>query len=478
MAATVYLGQWPKKAIAIIAALILVQCSSLNIHVPPDEEKALATDGTISRYHALLNTPFTHPLNAHGYIIGIEKSPRAKIGFQGDSADFMRLRAPFAATAQMHPRDLAQQRSSFDAALDDPKVMFVSHILRYGGTNEPANASVQLIHSAYSNTAFGPFRDTDISASYEAGWAALDRMEDLVIKDIRAARAAGRPYTHLLFASMGWNNDQFEAIARYNAVLQHSRRAAQKRGAQFKPLVIGLTWPSVWGGTSVVDLANRAAHIGSYTTKARDADEIGYGIANHILNASLPRIEAQTGLPLVLLGHSMGARILTRAYYSAALLKSPEKRSGPGPTVISLQAAFSANRFLPEYELVPPVRWILSGEGGPYQNHSTPDGRMVMTWSAHDTANPIARFATGARHVGGKAGARRIDAKPELTRIFEQARIADRNGVAKLDGACQSASHSGKVLYLDATGIIAAHGDIANPAVGELVWKLVDCLGP
>ncbi len=471
--------RWVAKSLGVAAAaLVLAQCSQINSHVPAPEEKAIGTSGAIARYHALLNTPFTHPMVADGYIIGIEKSPRATIGFAGDGADTTRLIAPAQSALPLHPRDLAQQQGSFDAALDDPKVMFVSHILRYGSATKNPAAKVDLAYSAYSQTAFGPYPAAPLSQAYETGWAALEGLQEQIIDDVERAKAQNDPYTHLLFASMGWNNYQFESVARYNAIVQHTQRAAQSQGADFKPLVIGLTWPSVWGGTSAFDLANRAAHIGSYTVKARDADEIGYGIANYILNASLPRIEAETGLPTVLLGHSMGARILTRAYFSADLLKDNTPRTGSGPTVISLQAALSANRFLPEYQLVPPFRWLISGEGGPYQNNAGQSGLMAMTWSTHDTANPVARFATGARHVGGKAGAKRIAKEPKLAKMFETVALTRTGDMSELSGPCETVRQNRKVLYVNASGIIASHGDIANPEVGKLVWELVSCLGP
>lgn len=461
----------------VAAALVLAQCSQINQHVPAQEEKAIGTRGAIARYHALLNTPFTHPMVADGYIIGIEKSPRAKIGFEGKGADSNRLIAPAKSARALHPRDLAQQQGSFDAALDDPKVMFVSHILRYGSATKDPETKVDLAYSAYSKTAFGPYAAAPLSRAYEAGWTALEQLQEQIIDDVERAKAQNDPYTHLLFASMGWNNDQFESVARYNAIVQHTQRAARVNGARFKPLVIALTWPSVWGGSSAFDLANRAAHIGSYTVKARDADEIGYGIANYLLNASLPRIEAHTGLQTVLLGHSMGARILTRAYFSADLLIDNTPRSGAGPTVISLQAALSANRFLPEYQLVPPFRWVISGEGGPYQNNATQSGLMAMTWSTHDSANPVARFATGARHVGGKAGAKRIAKEPELDARFETVTLQGNDDISNLIGPCEAVRQNRKVLYVNASDIIVSHGDIANPEVGKLVWKLVSCLG-
>jgi hypothetical protein len=466
------------KSLGVIAAaLVLAQCGQINGHVPLPEEKAIGTSGAIARYHALLNTPFRHPLVADGYIIGIEKSPRTKVGFSVYGPDTRRLIEPANSALKLHPRDLAQQQKSFIAALDDPKVMFVSHILRYGSATNDPETKVDLAYSAYSKTAFGPYAAAPLSQAYENGWAALEQLQQQIVDDVARAKKQGTPFTHLLFASMGWNNDQFESIARYNAIIQHTQRAARANGTRFKPLVIGLTWPSVWGGTSAFDLANRAAHIGSYTVKARDADEIGYGIANYLLNASLPRIEAQTGLPTVLLGHSMGARILTRAYFSADLLKDNAPRTGSGPTVISLQAALSANRFLPEYQLVPPFRWVISGEGGPYQTNADQSGLMAMTWSTHDNANPVARFATGARHVGGTAGAKRIAKEPKLAKMFETVALVGNDDMSELNGPCKAVRQNRKVLYVNASGIIASHGDIANPEVGKLVWKLVSCLG-
>ncbi len=466
----------PRPLALLLGTFALAQCTTINAHVPKDEEAALATDGVISRYHALLNTPFSHPLAGSGYIVGIEKSPREKIGFAEPGADYARLKTPEKLPLSGHPRDLAQQKKSFEKATDDPKIMFVSHILRYGQAPHSANVDTDLIYSAYSASAFGRHDAPRPEAAYESGWDALDDLEQQIIADTNAARDRGQPFTHLMFLSMGWNNDQFEALERYNALRQHSIRAAEDAGKPFNPLVIGLTWPSVWGGTSVLDLANRALHIGSYTVKAVDADEIGYGIANHMLNAMLPRIETATGLQTVVVGHSMGARIMTRAYYSADLLNAPVNRTGPAPIMIGLQAAFSANRFAESFRLIPPVRWVVTGEGGPYQDHDAPGGSLVLTWAKGDKANPIARFGTGAAHVGGRVGERRLRKNPGLRAKVEPYAVPGPDSVGPINVSCAAVRDNGKVLYIDASHIIASHGDIRNPKVGELVWTLTDCL--
>ena len=41
--------------------------------------------------------------------------------------------------------------------------------------------------------------------------------------------------------------------------------------------------------------------------------------------------------------------------------------------------------------------------------------------------------------------------------------------------ACAEARQAQKVLYIDASRIIASHGDIRNPDVGRLVWSMIGC---
>ncbi|MEY8880915.1 alpha/beta hydrolase [Donghicola sp. XS_ASV15] len=438
----------------------------------------MRTDGVISRYHALLNEPHSMPLAHRGFIVGIEKAPRALIGYSEKTPENdTLLRKPWRTPEGAGPKDLENQQQTFDRALSDPKLMFVSHILQYGPDPRGNGHSVRQLHNSYSGSALTPVKQPHSAPSklpqnlYAEGWAAMDRLEQAIDQEIRQATQDKRPFTHVLFVSMGWNNDQIEALERYNAIIQTTRNAAGG-SENFDPLVIGITWPSVWGGTSVLDIANRALHIGSYAAKSVDADEIGYSYANHILNGILARIENRHGIGTVAIGHSMGARIVTRAYYSADMLRDAPARTGQGPLVIGLQGAFSANRFRPGYELVPVVRWLFSGEGAPYQDHSAPRGDVVLTWSTHDRANPIARFATGARHVGGKAGHTTIQDTPALKEKFEPF-TWPYDGLG--DSYCPKEQQKTKVAYIDASEIIRSHGDIRNPQVGKLIWQTIAC---
>ncbi|MFN3825875.1 MAG: hypothetical protein ACK4RN_18055 [Pseudorhodobacter sp.] len=452
---------------------LLAQCAA-----PPHnptmaaEEKALGTDGVIARYHALLTQPHTNTLSHTGFLIGIEKAPRSRIGLDRAAGyDTTRLRLPPPAGLES---DSEQQAAHFRRVMAEPKAMFVSHVLSYLPAEDGSSIEPGLLYSAYSSTTFGRTTAIAPEAVYRSGWSALKSLETDVGDLITIRQKSGAPFTHIVLMAMGWNNDQFEAIGGYNALIHNARRAARsgEGGKPFRPLVIGITWPSVWGGTSVSDLANRALHIGSYGVKADDSDEIGYGIANHIVNAMLPRLEAKSGLPSVLIGHSMGARILTRAYFSRDILRDAVDRPGEGPLVIGLQGAFSANRFKSGYRLVPPVRWVVSGEGGPYQDIARPGGAMVLTWSRHDNANPFARLATGARHVGGSPG------KTVMQDMEDKVQAHVWRGRASVRADCAAVRTSGKVLYVDASEIVKSHGDIANPEVGGLVWEMIDCLRP
>ena len=60
---------------------------------------------------------------------------------------------------------------------------------------------------------------------YKAGWDAMERFAEQLIRD-----AGQHNYTHLLFLSMGWNNDQEESLHRYNTLIQTTRRAASAMG--------------------------------------------------------------------------------------------------------------------------------------------------------------------------------------------------------------------------------------------------------
>lgn len=64
--------------------------------------------------------------------------------------------------------------------------------------------------------------------------------------------------------------------------------------------------------------------------------------------------------------------------------------------VVGLQGAFSISRFIPKN----------GKEGSPYSDFAKNKyaKKFVFTWSRYDFANPIAKFFTGASHIGGVYG--------------------------------------------------------------------------
>ncbi|WP_138472175.1 hypothetical protein [Poseidonocella sp. HB161398] len=422
------------------------------------------TTGPKSRYHLLAARPYIAPLNQQGYIVAIEKARRDRIGVGFKGHDTKRLN--FQDKSYQSPKDYANQKGTFNKVMDDPKIMFVSHILRYAPTDGDAGMRTILQYSAYTADEGGD----PPSSTYENGWDRLARLEGSLEKDIVAAKQSGHPFTHLVFMSMGWNNDQVESMAAYNEILSQLKDSADAAdNLKFNPLVVGLTWPSVWGGTSAFDLGNRALHIGSYGVKADDSDEIGYSYANYLMNYVLPRLERKhPELRTIAIGHSLGARIVTRAHYSQRMLNEHVEHPSR-PVIIGLQGAFSSRRFIAGTELPPVVDWIFVGEGAPYQKRDDPPVMIALTWSEEDHANPVARFATGAAHVGGKNGANVLE-KSQVTLPSK----ADERGRIALN--CGDFNVTDKLLYVDATEIVSNHGDVKNPAVGSLIWQILGCL--
>lgn len=442
----------------------------LTSGIPKDEEKLLKTDSKVaSHYHELLNLPYSVPFNGRGYIIGIEKAPATSIGYPIKTYfDHTRLEAPQSPPRSGDKQDLWQEQRDFKHLFKRWRwrKMFVSHIIGYGPSGQDLPlVQPELIYSAYSETGFGKGPQQPGPAmtgdAYEQGWTALDGLQGRLIGDIQTAKAEKRPFTHIQVMSMGWNNDQFEALERYNDLVAQTK--VQAGGEAYNPLVIGITWPSVWK-----IFFRWIGHKASYLTKCRDSDQIGYGIMNALINRILPEIENATGLRTVLIGHSMGARLLTRAMLSAHALQNPVARTGEPPLLIGLQGAFDAFRFASTPRQKLRSRWFGLGEGAPYRHHTQVPGKIVLTFSDEDRANPFARLATGSHHVGGRFGNRAFYS-PILSHMVER-HTWDKPD--NLKTVCTKGCND-KILLIDATSIVKAHGDIRDPQIGQMIYALL-----
>jgi len=335
------------------------------------------------------------------------------------------------------------------------KVMLATQITR----NFP---TMNFMYNAYSGSLDGKY-------DYEKSFFELDRMFD----DLSHRLKTGN-YTHIVIMSMGWNNDQVESVFRYNEIIKNISKAANDEKA-FKPLVIGFTWPSVWMSISDSWLTQKAGHLLSYPTKANDADEIGYTWANLVINEKLPQAikNAQSnGLKkgntpkVVVLGHSFGARLLSRALFSKRHLKSSNSESVVD-MFFGLQGAFSINRFVPDTGL----------EGSPYKGYEKLGTSIILTSSTEDTANPIAAWITGAKHAGGKHG---------LSVAKDEENVACFDNHKWKKDTVSVPLHGSKLMMIDASEIVinnkdgddpnytySGHNDVLDLDMGKLLWSFI-----
>ena len=390
-----------------------------------------------------------------GYIIGLEKVDKKKKGKLLSGLD-----AKNGYTKRFKKLDGEDDYSNklnsefIEKTQGQQKVILATQITE----NFP---NLKFMYNSYEESLDGKF-------DYKRSFSEFDE----VFNDLSNRLASNNDYTHIIVMSMGWNNDQVESVLRYNKILKNLKAAAIKSNYKFKPLVIGFTWPSVWFSISDSLVAQTLGHLISYPTKANDADEIGYTWANLALNEKLPaaiRTAQSKGLKkenipkVVVIGHSFGARVLSRALFSSGHLKSMQNETSVD-LFFGLQGAFSVRRFIPGE----------GKEGSPYKNFNELSTEIILTSSIYDSANPVAAYVTGAHHVGGKQGLRTAQETGNSS-VFD-------NKVWKKDTKSFPLP-KGKVLMIDASEIVvendlpnykySAHNDILDTEMGELLWSFI-----
>nr|VFJ86732.1 MAG: hypothetical protein BECKLFY1418B_GA0070995_100460 [Candidatus Kentron sp. LFY] len=409
-------------------------------------------------------------LTKEGYIIGIEKYKREHIGNPKNGYPDRYKYKELPNLSNNNYEYIKEQNSEFIKATDDGKSMVVTHIASYfpavqfppkdsvsqekqrmyfGRTNEQLYR--EYIYNAYSHNLKGV-------KDYERGYTALSGLMDDIENRINFAYDQNSPYSHIFIMSMGWNNDQLESIRRYNAIMNNIFELEKTRNAAFRPMIIGITWPSAWFTIEDFWLKKKLiGHLGSYTNKSNDADEIGYTIANWLINHQLPTVrkEIEEGIgkddfpKIIAVGHSMGARLLSRAIFSRDHLKvSPINSTSPVDMFIGLQGAFSARRFVAKD----------SGEGAPYKDYTYLSTRIILTSSEKDIANSSALWS---KHVGGGTGLEYMKKNPEVFKVFSWSSGLNR-GILDHD-------NKDKVIILDATEIVDNHNDILDLDMAKLI---------
>jgi hypothetical protein len=271
--------------------------------------------------------------------------------------------------------------------------------------------------------------------------ALLDRwLEDLV------KRLRENAYTHVFAACTGWNTQAWESMVNYS---DWQDACIEARGqAPFKPLFIGLTW--------VADLDIGILEPTSVINKGHDADEIGVTWANLIVNYLLPKaLSVLEKQPMyIVMGHSFGARMLTRALNTSQYLADHLRREIPqlpkADLMISLEGAFSVCRF---------IEGESRREGGPYEAHFHERcSRYLLVGSKHDTAIKLAprNLLEKVAGDGFESGVYAGDPK-----AFEKFRAADER--RRASGGKALPSFAKFIAHLSDDGEVSCRPGSATP---------------
>lgn len=298
-----------------------LSCSNTDTVIAP-YEKILELDGSTTRsFHSMLYYPSGEGLHNPGYIIGIETSPKKTIGGPEKQSDDGLLNSDSYLNSEINSTN--NTRNKIDGfTKQDRKSMFISHIIKNDFNiikdklNNPyITNNYCFVYNAYTSRQL--VDDSGLDLTKINGWNAckisssIQEAEDAKLHSFYKNSDSGLTalkenlkhdlesgaYSHILVIVMGWNTSQSEAVRNFNDITGNiitasfeQRKEAdtnpsaklnrmvvtrsrviepkeEKYNRDFRPLVIGITWPSYWS-TGLVNVV-------SYPNKANDADELG-----------------------------------------------------------------------------------------------------------------------------------------------------------------------------------------------------------
>ena len=287
-------------------------------------------------YHAALLDPNGTGLHDPGFLVGVEN-------LHPESVEFAPANDPNRRAGERH---------------------VLTHIVRYDlgapdgtGTGGPGARSCVLFtlldrpepdparHMFDRCPGTAPFRPSAGTTASASQGEAINRLRNGIADALRGA-PPGRPYSHILLMVMGWNTDQTWALGNFNSLAGNLADAAREHGATFRPLVIGVSWPSQWrlGEWSIVpDVMVRGL---SFPFKRRDGSDTGAHVLRDLILAGVLGARGESGPPVVMIGHSFGALALVRALSTGRAAKKVVndrgERSGfdKSDRLLLLQGAF------------------------------------------------------------------------------------------------------------------------------------------
>lgn len=391
------------------------------------------------------------PFNA--YVIGVEKDNKSRVGEIAECSNSgndacLRINAEYYTNNKTMQDKLRQKYTN------QHRPTFISHVVKF----TKASSSPCFLYNVYKyGDSCKPSgivnKEIEKGKYVQYGWEIMDELQ----KDIAEYASSQNP-SHVLVYFMGWNTPQWEAMQNFRDLYGNLMSAA-KDNAEFKPLFIGVTWPST---------GNPKIPASDFGIKAKDADEVGALWGNILINRVLSELKKEYGFKVVVVGHSFGARASSRAVFSAPLVSDKIQKNVE--LLLGLQGAYSFQRYVYGVETENEPDGI---EGSPYRDYAKMAGKVALTSSVHDTA------VTQAGHAPYFVGSKEVfdkTSKSMYHAIFEH-RYTDENGNIELQ-VC----NGDQVMFIDASNIINknhpgtggfAHSYIYTPTIGRLTYQLI-----
>lgn len=421
--------------------------------------------GTTAEYHAILKTPVIAPSSdkllqdGPDYLIGIEKGNSSIVQKLEPCATGSPQGSPgYCLNLDAYPQD-SPWRKRIAEQNSHSKTLFVSHVARLNPIDNQLGARrVCFLYNIYPQNEFPdasncthpfPAQRHLFPLSVTAGLTALEELEHELDERILKEPAENKP-THVLLMSTGWNTLQEESLDNYRHWTSHLKHAAQDETHPFRPLVIGISWPSEWPLVS-----SWLGPVISVFNKEHDADEVGYVTANALVHKVLDNVKRKHKVPVIVIGHSFGGRAMATALNSRSLLFRDMASQPTAALMLGLQPAFSIERF------------GKGNQGDPYQRFFQGSQKYILSSSANDW---ILKLVGITNPVGSSRGLSKAKEHPEQFQVVP----LQKEGL----WTREPASNPCQLVVLDASEAINGHHDVYSMAVGRFMWEAIRSFAP
>lgn len=441
--------------LSLVILCVIYGCSDHRYYA--DSEEALDTSG----YYDLLDHiaayyPNGVSLNFPGYIVGFEESSRSQVT---NSRDDVLLDESVLSAGYTVERLVKALRYN---------VPYISQVMHYEG--RPYGEGNCALYNLYHNhgTAVASqcnsgllgieIEKFDYSDTFTKSWDAIDALKERLTEDV-----ASKKYTHLIVAVMGLDTAQEEAIRNYKSIVSSIRKEAND---SFKPLFVGITWPSFFANRWFDPLWE----ILAYHPVADRADILGLSWLGVLLNDVI--MPLGDDIEISIIAHSFGARAASMGLcVGPAIIRNDEPGNEREPlrkieNFIGLAPAFSLTRFTDEEHLF--------YENVYYKDYCPMIDRFIFTASSNDGAFGAAFWSDA---VGDHDYMKKYCDQDHPVSVVCAA--------ATSDGNIEGFDAFAKISYIDTSLLMkhsmpgtsssgAGHSDIYRPEVGKLLWTVIN----